>query len=415
MTTLLLILLAGVGPDGPHYDDGFSCLPLSGGTVTGATTFSAELTCADGLECTGNFDNTGAADGVILDNNGVVGGQKLTDVAPQGLLLRPQPAFAGGTQTASRLVLAGGQDETLCAIDGADPTVTCAGDNDTITVTVYNSNGASTATVLTEGTDWTASASVADTCASLATAVAALAGVGASCTSPNVRFTIDTDTAQVVLAESTAGCTTVGTGTRGPVILGDWLVNIGDTDFDTGYRPLGEDSFGIYANNNLMMYTAAGASLFIGGGAGSGTYFASGGTIEITSGGAISNVAANTSLNLNDNIQQTGITAQAAATITVEAVTTFVATRNVLTLECTGAESVATITRPSGVSGSGLLILHHGDTDCTLTDTDDGAADTIDLDEVDVAAALNVGADDRTVMLSHDGTLWRQVGKIVTN
>ncbi len=176
------------------------------GLVTGDAGFIASGACA---AVTGNT--------ACFDNNGVVGGQRNTDAAPQGLLLRPQAAFAGGTQTASMLTLAGGQDETTIAIDGADPSVSCAGDNDSVTVAVIDSNGATTSTVLTEGTNWTASASVANTCASLASAVDALAGVGATCTSPNVRFTLDPSTAQVTLTESTAGCTTVGTGTSGVI------------------------------------------------------------------------------------------------------------------------------------------------------------------------------------------------------
>jgi hypothetical protein len=166
-------------------------------------------------------------DSVLADNNGYVGCQKLSDVAPQGLLIRPQPAFPGGTQTAANLILAGGQDETKIAIDGADPTSTCADDNDTVTVTVIDSNGTSTATMLTEGTHWTAAASVATTCASLAAAVEALAGVGASCTSPNVLITLDPSTASVALVESTIACTTVDAGTAGNVAVASGRLRVG--------------------------------------------------------------------------------------------------------------------------------------------------------------------------------------------
>src|SRR3990167_10891757 len=57
------------------------------------------------------------ADSAVYDNNGAQGCQKLTDVAPQGIMVRPQPAFAGGTQTAADTVICGGQDETTIAID----------------------------------------------------------------------------------------------------------------------------------------------------------------------------------------------------------------------------------------------------------------------------------------------------------
>ncbi len=192
---------------------------MCAGSVNSAQVSATAVTSAVGVTYSAACGANPTSDTVCADNNGVFGGQRSSDVAPQDLAIRPQTSFAGGTQTAADVNIFGGQDETLCAIDGADPSVSCAGDNDTITVTVINSNGSSTATVLTEGTEWTASASVATTCASLASAVDALAGVGASCTSPNVLFTLDAGTGAVTLAESTAGCTTVSTGTSGFVSL----------------------------------------------------------------------------------------------------------------------------------------------------------------------------------------------------
>lgn len=191
-------------------------LALSGGTLTGAVS-GTSFTGSDSFVATGAATAT-TGDKVVMDNNGVVGTQRTSDIAPQGLLLRPQVAFPAGTQTAAKTVLGLGQDETKCAIDGADPSATCAG-TPTITVTVIDSNGASTASVLTAGTNWTATSSVANTCTSLAAAVEALAGVGATCTSPNVLITLDTNTASVTLAESTAACTTVSTGTPGTLVL----------------------------------------------------------------------------------------------------------------------------------------------------------------------------------------------------
>ena len=192
------------------------------GSALSATTgaFSSEVT-GEGFEATGDYDNTPGADACVLDNNGLYGGQKLTDIAPQDLYIRPQPAFAGGTQTASDVNIFGGQDESKVRIDAADPSVTCP--TDTVTVTVLDSNGASTATVLTEGTNWTAVASVATTCSNLATAVAALAGVGASCTSPDVLITLDNNTGRVTLAESDGNCTGATTGTAGDIVAVDIL------------------------------------------------------------------------------------------------------------------------------------------------------------------------------------------------
>ncbi len=159
-------------------------------------------------------------DRTCVDNNGVSGGQRTSTTDPESLGIRPQVCAPGdGTCTAANLNLFGGQDTSTIAIDGADPSASCAGDNDTVTVTVVELDGTSTATVLAEGTDWTASASVSDTCTSLASAVDALDGVGASCTSPDVRITLDSDTGRVTLAESTAGCTTVATRTVGDVTI----------------------------------------------------------------------------------------------------------------------------------------------------------------------------------------------------
>lgn len=188
------------------------------GSALSATsgTFSSEVT-GEGFEATGNYDNTPGADAVVFDNNGLYGGQKLTDTAPQDLYIRPQPAFAGGTQTAADVNIFGGQDESKIVIDAADPSVTCP--TDTVTVTVLDSNGASTATVLTEGTNWTAVASQATTCTNLATAVDAVAGVGATCSTTTVRITLDNNTGSVTLAESDGNCTGATTGTRGNVAI----------------------------------------------------------------------------------------------------------------------------------------------------------------------------------------------------
>lgn len=175
---------------------------------------------ANGYESSGACQTQPSGDVVCYDNNGVAGGQRTATTDPDGLMIRPQVCSpTDASCTAGNVNIFGGQDTTTIAIDGADPSVSCAGDNDTVTVTVISNAGASTATVLTEGTEWTAAASVATTCASLASAVNALAGVSATCTSPDVLVSLDATTGQVTLAESTAGCTTVATGTTGAAVL----------------------------------------------------------------------------------------------------------------------------------------------------------------------------------------------------
>ena len=339
------------------------------------------------------------------DNNGVAGCQRITDAAPQGLMLRPQPAFPGGTQTAADVWIFGGQDESRIAIDGADPSVTCADDNDTVTVTVVNSNGTSTATVLTEGTDWTATASVADTCSSLATAVDGVAGVSASCTSPNVRIQLDTATGYVTLAESTAACTTVTIGTSG-------FINLNTASG-------GANVTGVKINGRVEL-PGAGRIQWGSGGHLIGNLSATDGRFALSNNGETDYVqidAAGTTKTITTDdgdlavnsaggdVNTTSRFASTLTAITVDAATTFAAVRNVHTVVCTDAETITTIT--GGASGM-LLTLICLDADCTFTDTDDGGADTVDLTGT---ATNQVSADDLVIQLVHDGTSWREVGE----
>ncbi len=221
---------------------------------------------------TGSSVSAGACSGtdsVVFDNNGVAGCQKLSDVAPQGMLLRPQPAFAGGTQTAANLILTGGQDETKIAIDGADPSVSCAGDNDTVTMTIIDSNGATVSgggIIVAEGTDWNAVASVATTCANLATAVTTKCLVSgyayctASCTSPDVRISFGLATASMTLAESTAGCTTVTVGTRGTINAYSAILAQDGTAALPGYSFISDPDTGLYRRTTNTLDIVLGGS-----------------------------------------------------------------------------------------------------------------------------------------------------------
>ncbi len=90
--------------------------------------------------------------------------------------------------------------------------------------------------------------------------------------------------------------------------------------------------------------------------------------------------------------------------IVVDAATTFAVTSSYVTLACTGAEVIDTIT--GGVTGMELTI-EHTDTECTLNDDDAAtAADAIDLAG---AATDDVGAVGRTVVLRYNGTFWIHV------
>lgn len=100
---------------------------------------------------------------------------------------------------------------------------------------------------------------------------------------------------------------------------------------------------------------------------------------------------------------------QSANTTTVDGATTFATTATYvgrITLACTGAETINTIT--GAVAGTRLYI-HNTDTDCTLADDDaDTAANAIDLTGT---ATNDVGAAKKVIVLLYNGTDWEQIGE----
>ena len=98
---------------------------------------------------------------------------------------------------------------------------------------------------------------------------------------------------------------------------------------------------------------------------------------------------------------------QSNTTTTVDAATTFATSATYLgriTLACTGAETINTIT--GAVTGT-RLIIHHTDTDCTMADDDAAtAANAIDLTGV---ATNLVGAAKLVIVLVYNGTDWEQM------
>lgn len=85
------------------------------------------------------------------------------------------------------------------------------------------------------------------------------------------------------------------------------------------------------------------------------------------------------------------------------AATTFAITRNVSIVDCdAGGNTIATITG----GGTGVLATFiFVDADCTISNDDTHAADTVDLD----AANDFTSADDSTLQLVHDGTSWYRI------
>lgn len=91
--------------------------------------------------------------------------------------------------------------------------------------------------------------------------------------------------------------------------------------------------------------------------------------------------------------------------ITVDGATTFAITSGYISLACTGAETINTIT--GGITGMELII-EHTDTDCTIADDEDPtAANAIDL----TGAASDVGAVGKVIRLLYNGTHWLQTGE----
>lgn len=190
---------------------------VSGPVVLGSHVGDYRSGGAGGVSATGSvITGTGTCVGtnsVLRDSAGTVGCQKLSDTAPLGLLIKPQSAYALGTQSAAHLILAGGADEQKITI----ATYTnCS--TDTVTVSVASGSlGTTTTSVLTEGTNWTAATSNAATATSLAAAIDALAGVSATAASGVVSVNTDSGAAAVTLATSDATCDTVANGTGGGV------------------------------------------------------------------------------------------------------------------------------------------------------------------------------------------------------
>jgi len=96
-----------------------------------------------------------------------------------------------------------------------------------------------------------------------------------------------------------------------------------------------------------------------------------------------------------------GNNAQQTITLGVGA-TTFAVTSNVITVTGDGGgNTIATITG----ANVGIYVFIFADGLVTITDTNDGAGDTIDL------SAAFTGADDTTLNLVYNGILWREISR----
>ena len=105
------------------------------------------------------------------------------------------------------------------------------------------------------------------------------------------------------------------------------------------------------------------------------------------------------------NVRVDGKLGNTLTVVTVDETTVAVITSNVIQLQCTGAETVTTLT--GGVSGQ-LLTIIHDDSDCTINDTDNNTADQIDMlgSNNDLA-----GAADLIVQLVYNDVHWFAVSE----
>jgi len=126
------------------------------------------------------------------------------------------------------------------------------------------------------------------------------------------------------------------------------------------------------------------------------------GAAAVTGGASITNAYA---LYVDAGISRLdGGVVRAIQAVVIDGVTTFAITSDHITLACTGAETVNTIT--GGEAGMRLFI-EHTDTDCVIADDDAvTAANAIDL----VGTGTdNTGAAKKYLMIVYDGTAWVEI------
>lgn len=260
--------------------------PWNPNTATQESYVNGSGVAAGAISNSNSATSCGTGDTACSDKNGVIGGVASGTTDPRGVMLRGKQCSPTDTScTAGNVSIAGGSGIVDIQIDGADPSVSCAGDNDTVTYTVLDANGTAviSAVTLTEGTQWTATASVADTCASLAAAfevactVSSIDYCNASCTSPEVQvYLTPAASALTTLTESTAGCTTVATLTFGevlfngkvrPTFMGAAAANSPrycfDTDCTSYMLATADNTVAIYTGGNPM-FTFGAASIQLG-------------------------------------------------------------------------------------------------------------------------------------------------------
>lgn len=175
----------------------------------------------------------GPAD-VTVDERGITGGQRTTDSTGQNLHVNASDLYPFATQSTTapvNLILRGGLDaKQISVLHGLGG---CTG-ADTVIVTRTIDGTVTGPTTLTYGTDWCNGGCANDGAAatSLASAIDALSGVGATATvdaicpggaagSSCVGVTADRFTSNITLSQNDATCTTLSVGVDGQTLVSD--------------------------------------------------------------------------------------------------------------------------------------------------------------------------------------------------
>lgn len=369
-------------------------MPPTGGTFSGDVNMGGNdiynvlsISSDDAVPCYG--------DNYVLDADFVGGCSRDTDAAPQPFMIHPQDNYAAGAQTATNLRLRGGMDERTVVIGTA---ANCG--SDTLVFTL--SDG--TTVTLTEGVDFTKVDGD-----NAATAAALLV--------PILLQTTLVDTTQTTRSSATLrlqhhrnsrtwtlstndvnGCFTLSNGTDGLVTFdgtiggslstGPALVNVTGSTTVFNVRPDRSSNSGLSFASNVLRF-GVGGSQFL---EATATNMTVGSATDLTARGGLKSDVGTT------NIEDVMGTDTTPTVVVGASATTFAISRNVQIVDCdAGGNTVATITGGDDGVVAHLIFV---DASCTITDSDDGAADTVDL------PANVTSAADLVLCIVHNGTSW---------
>src|SRR3990167_5129866 len=218
----------------------------SGGTI------SSEVLFADGLECTGAYDNLPGADSLVLDNNGLQCGWPTTDALADDLRIygfSASPIGAGGNLVGQDVLIAAGQGSMTLVCTQAN-----CGAGDTVSVTIDGTTSTCTRDAATDSsTLFTCGASNAAMCTNVAACLTQATGVAACAGAGCTLFTGVAGTAYVYRASNEAS----GAGDISVSSSGDHAVAANGTDGSAVFQT---NAQGANANGPLIANVASSAT-----------------------------------------------------------------------------------------------------------------------------------------------------------